>query len=107
MDPAAKAWLEWHRERSYKHAVIPGSGDVEAWVETVNTSGDLVSFRWTFVFQSDGARLTSDSTLRFRARDEVTASLVAAGFVVDQVRDAPDRPGRELVFIARHPDPDQ
>lgn len=45
-----------------------------------------------------------DSTLRFRARDEVTASLVAAGFVVDEVRDAPDRPGREMVFIARRPD---
>jgi hypothetical protein len=30
----------------------------------------------------------------------VTASLAAAGFVVDEVRQAPDRPGRELVFIA-------
>jgi hypothetical protein len=45
--------------------------------------------------------LTSESTLRFRHRDEVTASLAAAGYVVDQVRQAPDRPGRELVFIAR------
>lgn len=102
-NPAASVWLEWNRERSYKHVLIPGSGDVEAWVETVDISGDLVSFRWTFVFRSDGARLTSDSTLRFRGRDEVTASLVAAGFVVDEVRDAPDRPGREMVFIARHP----
>lgn len=59
-----------------------------------------VSFRWTFVFVSDGAVLTSDSTLRFRERDEVTRSLTDAGFVVDEVRDAPDRPGRELVFIA-------
>ena len=24
-----------------------------------------------------------------------------AGFVVDEVRDAPDRPGREWVFVAR------
>jgi hypothetical protein len=31
----------------------------------------------------------------------VTASLAAAGYVVDEVRQAPDRPGRELVFIAR------
>jgi SAM-dependent methyltransferase len=100
-DPAAKAWLEWNRERSHKHAIIPGVGDVEAWVEVLGISGDLVSFRWTFVFHSDGARLTSDSTLRFRARHEVSASLVAAGFVVDDVRDAPDRPGREMVFIAR------
>jgi hypothetical protein len=45
--------------------------------------------------------LTSASTLRFRHRDEVTASLATEGYVVDDVRQAPDRPGRELVFIAR------
>jgi SAM-dependent methyltransferase len=100
-DPAAKAWLAWNREQSHKRAIVPGIGEVEAWVEVLSISGDLVSFRWSFVFHSDGARLTSDSTLRFRALDEVTASLVAAGFVVDDVRDAPDRPGREMVFIAR------
>jgi hypothetical protein len=59
-----------------------------------------VSFRSTFTF-SDGEVLTSDSTLRFRGRDEVAGSLEAAGFAVAEVRDAPDRPGREFVFIAR------
>ena len=49
----------------------------------------------------DGAVLTSDSTLRFRTRAELADSLAAAGFAVDEVRDAPDRPGREFVFIAR------
>jgi hypothetical protein len=47
--------------------------------------------------------LTSDSTLRFRSRAEVEASLRAAGFAVAEVRDAPDRPGLALVFIARRP----
>jgi len=45
--------------------------------------------------------LTSGSTLRFRGRDELAGSLASAGFVVDEVRDAPDRPGLEFVFIAR------
>jgi hypothetical protein len=53
------------------------------------------------VFDGDGAVLTSDSTLRFRTRAELADSLAAAGFAVDEVRDAPDRPGREFVFIAR------
>jgi hypothetical protein len=44
--------------------------------------------------------LTSDPTLRFRTRKAVERSLSTSGFVVDEVRDAPDRPGRELVFIA-------
>ena len=65
--------------------------------------GDLVSFRSIFVFEADGVALTSELTLRFRRRDEVADSLMAAGFVVDDLRDAPDRPGRELVFVALRP----
>lgn len=102
--PAAKAWLEWNREQSHRYTVINGVGGVETWVDLIDVSGDLVSFRWTFVFESDGAVLTSDSTLRFRSREEVAASLSAVGFVVDEVREAPDRPGLEMVFIARRPD---
>jgi hypothetical protein len=45
--------------------------------------------------------ITSDSTLRFRDRDEVESSLTALGYRVLDVRDAPDRHGRELVFIAQ------
>ena len=62
-----------------------------------------MTFRSTTVFASDSTRLTFDSTLRFRPRTEVEADLVASGYVVDEVRGAPDRPGRELVFLARRP----
>jgi SAM-dependent methyltransferase len=102
-DPAAKAWLEWTRERTYQRAVIPGVGAVQTWEDLLEVGDELVSFRSTNVFESDGAVLTSDSTLRFRSRDELAASLAAAGFVADEVRQAPDRPGRELVFVARRP----
>jgi hypothetical protein len=34
---------------------------------------------------------------------EIDQSLRRSGFVVDNVRDAPDRPGREFVFVARRP----
>jgi hypothetical protein len=60
-----------------------------------------VFFRSTFVFQADGATRTSDFILRFRRREEAADSLRSAGFVVGDLREAPDRPGRELVFIAR------
>jgi SAM-dependent methyltransferase len=103
-DPAAKAWLEWNRERSYQRTVVAGVGAVQTWGDVLDVSGELVSFRSTFVFEADGAVLTSESTLRFRHRDEVAASLAAAGYLVDEVRQAPDRPGRELVFIARRAD---
>ena len=84
-------------------AVIQGGGAVETWTDLTRAEGDLVTFRTTFVFASDGAVLTSDSILRFRDRDELASSLAAAGLEVDEVRDAPDRPGREFVFVARRP----
>lgn len=100
-DPGYKGWLEWTRELTYRRLDIPGTGTVETWVDLTEVDLPFVSFRATFAFAADGAVLTSDSTLRFRSRDEVEESLVAARFSVEEVRDAPDRPGRELVFIAR------
>ena len=100
-DPARKAWLEWTREQTYRRVVIPDAGPVQTWTELTGAGQDLVSFQMTFVFERDGAVLTSGSTLRFRSRAELAGSLAAAGLAVEEVRDAPDRPGRELVFIAR------
>jgi SAM-dependent methyltransferase len=99
--PEKKAWLEWNRNHSYRRVVIPGTGPVETWTDLTGVEGSLVSFRMTFVFASDGAVLTSQSTLRFRSRGELANSLAAGGLIVEEVRDAPDRPGREFVFIAR------
>jgi len=84
-------------------AEIGGVGVVEVWGELTGVRGEFVSFRRTYLFESDGAVLTSDSTLRFRSRDAVADSLAAAGFTLDEIRDAPDRPGLEMVFVARRP----
>jgi SAM-dependent methyltransferase len=65
-NPAAKAWLEWNRERSYQRTVVAGVGAVQTWGDVLDVNGDLVSFRSTFVFEADGAVLTSEPTLRFR-----------------------------------------
>ncbi|MFW6720192.1 class I SAM-dependent methyltransferase [Streptomyces sp. MAR4 CNY-716] len=102
-DPARRGWEEWTREKSRRVTEIPGAGPVESWVELTDVSLPLVTFRWTYVFAADGQVLTSDSTLRFRERDEVEQDLAAHGFEVREVRDAPDRPGREFVFLARRP----
>jgi SAM-dependent methyltransferase len=99
--PARRAWQEWNRASSYRSTEIEGVGRVESWVELVDASLPLVTFRSTRVFASDGAVLTSDSTLRFRERDEIEGDLTTLGYVVEDVRDAPDRPGREFVFVAR------
>ena len=102
-DPARRAWEEWNREASYRVTEIPDVGPVESWVQVIKVSEPLVTFRWTYVFAADGEVMTSDSTLRFRERQEVETELIAQGYVVEDVRDAPDRPGKELVFVARRP----
>ncbi len=104
-DPAAKAWEEWTPQVTRQRTEIDGVGWVDTWNEVTTVDNGLVTFRWTIVFESDGEVLTSESTLRFRTREEVERSLAAAGFALDEVRDAPDRPGREMVFIARRPQP--
>jgi SAM-dependent methyltransferase len=100
-DPAREAWLGWTREQTEKRIEVPGIGGVRQWFELTDVRLPLVSFRGVFVFEQRGEVLTSDSTLRFRQRAEVEASLADAGLVIEEVRDAPDRPGLEFVFIAR------
>lgn len=97
--PEREAWREWTPERTRTRVAVPSVGAVETWQELTDVRDGLVTFRTTFVFDDDV--LTSDSTLRFRSRAELDGSLAAAGFAVDDVRDAPDRPGRELVVLAR------
>ncbi|MED7924241.1 class I SAM-dependent methyltransferase [Nonomuraea sp. LP-02] len=99
--PARRAWLAWNRAESYQVTDVEGVGRVEQWFDLLDVSGPLVTFRGTWVFAADGAVLTSESTLRFREREEVEQDLDAHGYVVEEVREAPDRPGREYVFLAR------
>ena len=73
---------------------------IQTWTDLTVVKQNLVSFQTTFVFERDGAVLTSDSTLRFRSRAELADSLAAASLIVEELRDAPDRPRREFVFVA-------
>ncbi|MGV9311135.1 class I SAM-dependent methyltransferase [Streptomyces sp. NPDC003691] len=102
-DPARRAWESWNREESYEVVDVPGTGEVESWYDVLTVEGPLVTFRQTCVFRATGTVLTSDSTLRFRTRAEIASDLSAAGFPAHEVRDAPDRPGREFVFVAQLP----
>lgn len=99
--PERRAWEEWASDTDPVVLDLPEAGLVERRLEVTDVSPPLVSFRYTYTFLADGAVVTSDSTLRFRDRDEVETSLVANGYRVLEVRDAPDRPGLEFVFVAR------
>ncbi|HEX2809778.1 MAG TPA: class I SAM-dependent methyltransferase, partial [Kineosporiaceae bacterium] len=101
-DPARQAWTTWTRDATHR-TVATSSGAVEHWDDLTHVDGPLVSFQGTWIFHEDGAVLTSRSTLRFRERDEVEHDLARHGFTVTDVRDAPDRPRLEFVFLAQRP----
>jgi len=77
-DPSQKVWLCWNRENTYQKLDIPEIGEVESWCEVTEVAQQLVSFRWTYVFASDGKVIASDSTLRFREKAEIEKILITA-----------------------------
>lgn len=99
--PEHRAWDEWALETDAVTCDVPGVGVVERRLSVTDVSLPFVTFQYTFQFTVPGVTITSDTTLRFRSRDEVEACLTSAGFTTHEVREAPDRPGREYVFIAQ------
>ena len=97
--PERRAWEEWAADTGPVTLDVPGQGPVEQRREVTAVHLPLVSFRYTYTFLADGAVITSDSTLRFRDRGDLEPALAGQGYRVLDVRDAPDRPGREFVYI--------
>ncbi|GLY54218.1 class I SAM-dependent methyltransferase [Lentzea sp. NBRC 102530] len=92
--PEARAWEGW------RVPVQREKNGVRERRDFLSADLPFVSFRHTYRFP-DGREIASDSTLRFRTREEFGESLTAHGFEVVDVRDAPDRPGLEHVFVAK------
>lgn len=97
--PEARAWTQWQAATGTTH-LVPGVGRVIVRPVRVEVDLPLVTFEDAYLFQ-DGSTMTSVSTLRFRSEQELRASVAAAAFTVEEIRQAPDRPGKEFVLIAR------
>ena len=100
-DPQRRAWERWTKDATYRRLDVPDVGPVMTWIELGEVDEPLVSFRHVFRFEADGSELISDSTIRFRDLEEIGASLDEAGLQLRSVREAPDRPGLELVVFAQ------
>lgn len=100
-DPLRRAWEQWTPQLTRTVVDVPGVGLVESWEEVTAVDGPLVTFRSMTAFRRDNVVLESTSTLRFRERPEIEESLIREGYELIEVRDAPDRPGREFVFLSR------
>ncbi|GAA1655488.1 class I SAM-dependent DNA methyltransferase [Actinoplanes couchii] len=100
--PEYRVWDEWATGTEAHTRDVPGVGPVERRRRLTGVHLPLVSFRYTWTFPG-GDTLTSDSTLRFRDRNELDDTLAASGFQIVDVRQAPDRPARERVFLCQKP----
>jgi SAM-dependent methyltransferase len=98
--PGRRGWEEWTPELTRQRLDISNVGVVEYSVRLLDVSLPFVRFLSSYRFANDGVTLTSESTLRFRELDELYDSLDLAGFQIREVREAPDRPGREYVIVA-------
>lgn len=98
--PERRAWEEWEADTSEAVVGVPGVGRVVQRPTGFEVALPLVTFADEFTFE-DGTVVASSSTLRWRDEAELRATLTAAGFTVEEIGDAPDRPGREFVVVAR------
>lgn len=98
--PEHRAWEERAADADPVILDVPGTGPADRRREVTSASLPFVSFRYTCTFPADGPVVAPDSTLRFRGRDEAGSSLLSHGYRVPGAREAPDRPGREFVFVA-------
>lgn len=100
-DPDRRDWERWTKDKTSRTIDTPTSGRVDTWVELTEVELPLVSFRHTYRFHDGGDQITSESTLRFRSGEEMADSVHDAGLRIREVRDAPDRPGLEHVYLAQ------
>jgi len=98
-DPARRVWEDWSRDWSPRQVELAGVGVIESFAEVTRVEGEFVTFEGAITLP-DRTVVPTSSTLRFRQRDDLETTLADAGFTVDEVREAPDRPGLELVFVA-------
>jgi SAM-dependent methyltransferase len=104
-NPDDRAWERWNRDATYERIDSP-FGPMECWLELVSVGDGRVRFEGHNVFTATGEVVVASSELRFRSRAELTDSLIAAGFIVEQVYGDWDRgpvtsASRVMVFVAR------
>jgi len=95
--PEARDWESWDVPPT--EVTLPDGR--RATVSRTVTSVHLPLVTFESVTTIDGVDLRSLSTLRFREQGQIMADLAEHGFTVSDIREAPDRPGLELVFLAR------
>lgn len=106
-DPRARRWERWNPFESRQLVPLPGGTTVETWVEVTSVLAGAVDFTHHYVF-SDGERLRSTATMRFRSAEDVRAAVTSAGLDIEHMyggwnREPVGSGDGELLILARRP----
>ncbi len=98
-NPLIKPWEKWSRKTSTKKV-----GQVERWYELTKVEGSRVRYEIHYLLES-GEELISNNELVYRSEEEITKSLLDAGFSVESVYGdwdgSPfDATSPEMIFVA-------
>jgi SAM-dependent methyltransferase len=104
-NPLVREWERWtpaHRRVVHDER----AGAVETWSDVRAVHDGVVDYANHYRMLATGDELVSEASLRFRTRDELTASLHDAGFTVERIDgDWDGRPAtdatRELIVVGR------
>lgn len=104
-NPDAKEWESWNREASYELTETP-YGILECWLELLGNEEGSVYFQGHNHFKDMGETLIVDSILRFRSQKEMSHSLKAAGFRVQNIyggwrKEPLTHKSRVMVFVVQ------
>jgi SAM-dependent methyltransferase len=83
-DPAYERWVSWNPVESRRTVVLPDAVTVDAWDEVTEADGLTVTVAHHYAF-TDGDRLTSPGTVRFRTEAELRSTVEDAAFDVDRI----------------------
>ena len=82
------------------------SGQVEMWYQLLEVKGNRVLYEIHYLFDKTGEELVSINELIYRSQDEISKSLIDAGFIVENIYgDWDSRPfeieSPEMIFVAK------
>ena len=106
-DPRAREWERWNPRDSRRTVELADGSTVETWEDVTSVDTGTVTFDHHYVF-SDGDRLVSTATMRFRDAEELHAAVTRAGFDVEHIHGGWNREpvgsgDGELLVVARRP----
>jgi ubiquinone/menaquinone biosynthesis C-methylase UbiE len=107
-NPQTQPFTTWPTSEAHSILQDPQVGHIEWWAQNIEFFGDRATYEIHYYIKSSGDEIVSHNELVFRSQEQLSDSLKAAGFVVEQVYGNWDKSlltesSPEMIFIAHRP----